>query len=80
MVAIPSSCPRFFYGMYQGKYNFKVLKYVLHFEDLPLEGFDGYSITQISDIHSGVLITEPNRMQSIWCAREMSSDAILFTG
>lgn len=44
----------FLYGIYRGKYNFKVLKYVLHFEDLP-ETFDGYRITQISDIHSGVL-------------------------
>ena len=40
------------YGMYQGKYNFKVLKYTLHFDDLPAS-FDGYKITQISDIHSG---------------------------
>jgi len=40
------------YGMYRGKYNYKVLRYTLHFEDLP-EAFDGYKITQISDIHSG---------------------------
>ena len=40
------------YGMYKGKYNFKVLKYTLHFEDFP-DAFDGYRITQISDIHSG---------------------------
>ena len=40
------------YGMYKGKYNFKVLKYVLHFEDLP-DAFDGYKLTQISDVHSG---------------------------
>ena len=37
------------YGMYKGKYNFKVLKY-LEFDDLP-DAFDGYQITQISDIH-----------------------------
>ncbi len=40
------------YGMYRGKYNFKVLKYNLEFDDLP-DAFDGYQITQISDIHSG---------------------------
>ena len=40
------------YGMYKGKYNFRVLNYTLHFEDLP-DAFDGYRITQISDIHSG---------------------------
>ncbi len=38
--------------MYKGKYNFRVLNYTLHFDDLP-EAFDGYKITQISDIHSG---------------------------
>ena len=36
----------------KGKYNFKVLKYTLEFDDLPA-AFDGYQITQISDIHSG---------------------------
>ena len=40
------------YGMYRGKYNFKVLKYNLEFDDLP-NAFDGYQITQISDVHSG---------------------------
>ena len=40
------------YGMYKGKYNYKVLKYALEFDDLP-DAFDGYQITQISDIHSG---------------------------
>ena len=35
-----------------GKYNFKVIKQVLSFDDLP-EEFDGVTITQISDIHSG---------------------------
>ena len=40
------------YGITKGKYNFKVLKYTLEFDDLPV-AFDGYQLTQISDIHSG---------------------------
>jgi predicted MPP superfamily phosphohydrolase len=40
------------YGMYQGRYNYKVLKYVLEYEDLP-ENFDGFKIAQISDLHCG---------------------------
>ena len=40
------------YGMTIGKYNFKVLKQTLFFPDLPDE-FEGFKITQISDIHSG---------------------------
>src|SRR5699024_3903921 len=34
------------YGMFKGKYNFRVLRYELEFEDLP-EAFEGYQITQI---------------------------------
>ena len=40
------------YGMYRGKYNYKVLSYKLKYDDLP-DAFDGYKIVQISDIHSG---------------------------
>ncbi|MDX1472118.1 MAG: metallophosphoesterase, partial [Flavobacteriaceae bacterium] len=39
------------YGMYRGKYDYRVLSYQLFFEDLP-DSFDGYRITHISDIHS----------------------------
>src|SRR5690606_12673615 len=40
------------YGIYQGRYDFRVLKQTLFFEDLPDE-FDGFTLMQISDIHSG---------------------------
>ena len=40
------------YGMTKGKYNFQVRKKTLYFADLP-ESFDGMTITQISDVHSG---------------------------
>ena len=50
IAAIPFAS--FLYGIFKGKYNFKVLRYTLHYEDLPA-AFDGYRITQISDIHSG---------------------------
>lgn len=67
------------YGMYQGKYNFKVLKYVLHFEDLP-EAFDGYKITQISDIHSGSFDNHEKIEYAVNLVKEQKSDVILFTG
>lgn len=50
LAAIPFAS--FIYGIVQGRYNFKVLKYQLTFDDLP-DAFDGFKITQISDIHSG---------------------------
>jgi len=50
LAAIPFAS--FLFGIIQGRYNYKVLKYQLTFDDLP-EAFDGFTITQISDIHSG---------------------------
>lgn len=67
------------YGMYKGKYNFKVLKYTLHFEDLP-DAFDGYQITQISDIHSGSFDNEEKIEYAVDLINEQQSDVILFTG
>ncbi|MGJ8591134.1 MAG: metallophosphoesterase [Aquaticitalea sp.] len=67
------------YGMYQGRYNFRVLKHVLHFEDLP-EAFDGYQITQISDIHSGSFDNREKIAYAVNLIKEQNSDAILFTG
>lgn len=67
------------YGMYKGKYNFKVLKYVLHFEDLP-EAFDGYKLTQISDIHSGSFDNIEKVKYAVDLINKQQSDVILFTG
>ncbi|MEZ4857616.1 MAG: metallophosphoesterase [Flavobacteriaceae bacterium] len=67
------------YGMYKGKYNYKVLKYMLEFDDLPL-AFDGYTITQISDIHSGSFDNEKKVSYGIDLINKQQSDIILFTG
>ena len=67
------------YGMYKGKYNFKVLKYELEFEDLP-EVFNGYQLTQISDIHSGSFDNKEKIEYAIDLINEQKSDIILFTG
>ncbi len=67
------------YGIYKGKYNFKVLKYTLHFEDLP-EAFDGYKLTQISDVHSGSFDNKEKVEYAIDLINEQQSDAIVFTG
>ena len=67
------------YGMYKGKYNFRVLNYTLHFEDLP-EAFDGYRITQISDIHSGSFDNKEKIEYAVNLINEQESDVLLFTG
>jgi predicted MPP superfamily phosphohydrolase len=77
IAAIPFAS--FLYGMVKGKYNFKVLKYTLHFEDLP-EAFDGYQITQISDIHSGSFDNKEKIKYAVDLVNEQNSDLLLFTG
>ncbi|CAM4330165.1 metallophosphoesterase [Gillisia hiemivivida] len=67
------------YGMYKGKYNYKVLNYTLYFEDLP-DAFDGYRITQISDIHSGSFDNKEKIEYAVDLVNEQKADTILFTG
>ncbi|MCB0457816.1 MAG: metallophosphoesterase [Flavobacteriaceae bacterium] len=77
VAAIPFAS--FLYGMYRGKYNYKVLKYVLEFDDLP-EAFDGYTMTQISDVHSGSFDNKKKVKYGIDLINQQESDLILFTG
>lgn len=67
------------YGMYRGKYNYQVLKYEVEFDDLP-EAFDGYQITQISDVHSGSFDDAKKVAYGIDLINEQKSDVIFFTG
>jgi len=77
LAAIPFAS--FLYGMIKGKYNFKVLKHTLHFDDLP-EAFDGYRITQISDIHSGSFDNKEKVEYAVDLVNQQASNVILFTG
>ena len=67
------------YGMYRGKYNFKVLNYELEYDDLP-KAFDGFTITQISDIHSGSFDSVEKVNYGIDLINKQKRDVILFTG
>jgi hypothetical protein len=69
----------FIYGIVQGKYNYKVLKYQLTFKDLP-QAFDGFTITQISDIHSGSFTNKEKIQYGVDLINEQKSDIMLFTG
>ncbi|AUC85438.1 phosphoesterase [Polaribacter sp. ALD11] len=77
LAAIPFAS--FIYGIVQGKYNYKVLKYQLTFKDLP-EAFDGFTITQISDIHSGSFTNKEKIRYGVDLINEQKSDIMLFTG
>ncbi|MCJ7467275.1 MAG: metallophosphoesterase [Maribacter sp.] len=77
IAAVPFSA--LLYGMYNGKYNFKVLKYTLEFDDLP-DAFDGYQITQISDIHSGSFDNRKKIQYAVDLVNRQKSDVLFFTG
>ena len=67
------------YGMYKGKYRFRVLDYDLYFDDLP-DAFDGYKITQISDVHSGSFDNHEKIAYAVDLVNKQKGDVILFTG
>jgi predicted MPP superfamily phosphohydrolase len=69
----------FVFGVFKGRYNFKVIKQQIVFDDLP-EAFDGYTITQISDIHSGSFDDKAKIEYAVDLVNQQQSDAILFTG
>ena len=67
------------YGETIGKYNYKVIKQRIFFTDLP-DAFDGFTITQISDVHSGSFDNPEKINYAIDLVNEQNSDMILFTG
>lgn len=67
------------YGMTVGKYNFKVIRQTLFFPDLP-DAFEGFKVTQISDIHSGSFDNAEKIKYAIDLINEQESDLLLFTG
>lgn len=67
------------YGITVGRYNYKVIKQRIFFPDLP-NAFDGFTITQISDVHSGSFDNPEKINYAIDLINEQNSDMILFTG
>ncbi|MFC6860047.1 metallophosphoesterase [Zunongwangia atlantica] len=67
------------YGMFKGRYDFRVLKYTLYFEDLP-KAFDGYRIGQISDVHSGSFDNHEKVAYGVNLLKEQETDVVFFTG
>ncbi|PWS28506.1 phosphohydrolase [Pedobacter yonginense] len=69
----------FAYGITQGKYAYRVIKHTLYFDDLPAN-FEGFTLTQISDVHAGSF-TNPKAVQrGIDMINAQKSDLFVFTG
>jgi uncharacterized protein len=69
----------FLYAMFKGKYDYRLLRTTLYFEDLPA-AFDGFTITQLSDIHSGSFDNTAALQKGIDLAKAQKSDLFVFTG
>lgn len=69
----------FLFGVTRGKYHYKVRRTILYLDDLP-ESFDGFTITQISDIHAGSLDSKKGVQRGIDIINKQQSDLFVFTG
>src|ERR1700744_340241 len=67
------------YGMTNGRHNYRVHRETLTFDDLP-EAFDGFTLTQLSDIHAGSFTSKKGVEKGIAMVNAQKSDLILFTG
>jgi predicted MPP superfamily phosphohydrolase len=66
-------------GIIRGKYAYRVIKKKLFFDDLP-SAFDGFTITQISDVHSGSFNNKKAVQKGIDLINAQKSDLFVFTG
>ncbi|HSZ33298.1 MAG TPA: metallophosphoesterase [Puia sp.] len=69
----------FFYAMFKGKYDYRLHEITLYFDDLPIS-FDGFTITQLSDFHSGSFDNMSAVTRGIDMAKALQSDLFVFTG
>jgi uncharacterized protein len=67
------------YGMIGGRHHYKVHRITLKFNDLPA-AFDGFTITQLSDIHAGSFTSVKGVEKGIALVNKQNSDLLLFTG
>ena len=69
----------FLYGITKGKYRYTLHKKEIFFDDLP-KAFDGFTITQISDIHSGGFKNKIGVTKGVELVKKQASDLFIFTG
>lgn len=67
------------YGAIKGKYDFRVRRIKVPIANLP-KAFEGFTITQLSDIHTGSFDSKSEVERGIDMANEQGSDVIFFTG
>ena len=68
-----------FIGMFKWAYDFKIIRKNIKFPHLP-DGFNGFKIVQISDIHLGSWTSKKPLQRAVDMINELDPDLILFTG
>ncbi len=69
----------FLFGVTKGKYHYKIHRVQLVLKDLP-KAFNGFTITQISDIHSGSFDNKKGVKRGVDLINAQGSDLFVFTG
>ncbi len=68
------------YGVTKGKFNYRVMRENLHFDNLP-KSFKGLKIVQISDMHLGSFNKKFDQVaKAVELINEQEPDILLFTG
>jgi len=67
------------FGITRGRHFYRVRRETIYFPDLP-EAFDGFTITQITDVHSGSFTDARGVQKGLDLVNAQQSDVILFTG
>src|SRR5690606_26294095 len=67
------------YGVARGRHDYRVHRHTIWFDDLP-QAFDGFRITQISDVHAGSLRNRKAVERAIELIRAEKADLFVFTG
>jgi predicted MPP superfamily phosphohydrolase len=66
-------------GIWKGRYRYRVISHTLEFDDLP-DAFDGFTIAQISDIHSGSFDNVEKVSYGVDMVTQLGADVVMFTG
>ena len=67
------------FGITRGRHFYRVRRETIYFPDLP-KAFDGFTITQITDVHSGSFTNAAGVQKGLDLVNAQHSDVILFTG
>ena len=67
------------FGLTRGRHFYRVRRETIYFPDLP-ESFDGFTITQITDVHAGSFTDAAGVQKGLDLVNAQHSDVILFTG